>query len=180
MELPFLSVAALVLGAGFTLVIWNLACTLWSARPLALPARFMATGLAAVGVAATLGTIFALVLDQAMTGSVFVRIHSGALPIHIITGLGGWLTITTMGVSYRLLAMFMLAPDIDDTSGRVTLWCAAAALGVTVAGGVRSRPGRNVARCRAGDGPGAGDSALALYGRDVLQLYRTRRRRTLD
>ena len=135
MELPFLSVAALLLGAGFTLVIWNLASTLWSARPLALPAQFVAMGLGAVGVVATLGMIFALVLDQAITGSMFVRIHSDALPIHIIAGFGGWLTITTVGVSYRLLAMFMLAPDTDGARGRVTLWCAAAALGVTAAGG---------------------------------------------
>jgi hypothetical protein len=175
-EFPFLSLAALLLG-----VLWNLACTLWSAHPLALPARFVAIGLAAVGATATLGMIFALVLDQAVTGSLFVRIHAGALPIHIIAGLGGWLTITTVGVSYRLLAMFMLAPDIDDASGRVTLWLAAAALGVTVAGGF--------AAVLVAEGSLAAVlveamvlaiAALALYGRDVLRLYRTRRRRTLE
>ena len=31
--------------------------------------------------------------------------------------------------------MFMLAPDIDDARGRVTLWSASAALGIAVAGG---------------------------------------------
>src|SRR5262249_17025620 len=54
-ELPFLSVAAPLLGAGFTLVISNLACTLWNARPLALPARFVAMGLFALGATAALG-----------------------------------------------------------------------------------------------------------------------------
>lgn len=180
MDLPFLSVAALLLGAGFTLVIWNLACTLWSARPLALPARFVAAGLAAVGVAATLGIIFALVLDQAVAGRVLVRIHSAALPIHIVAGLGGWLTITAMGVSYRLLAMFMLAPDIDDASGRLTLWLAAAALGLAIAGGFAAVLAEvslavvlTMALVLAG-------LALALYGRDVLKLYRSRRRRSLE
>ena len=180
MELPFLSVAALLLGAGFTLVIWNLACTLWSARPLALPARFVATGLAAVGVAVTLGMTFAFVLDQTATGSVFVRIHSGALPIHIIAGLGGWLTITTMGVSYRLLAMFMLAPDIDETRSRVTLWSASAALGIVVGGGFAAVLAEMSLAVVLASVLVLAVLALALYGRDVLQLYRSRRRRSLE
>lgn len=180
LELPFLSVAALLLSVGFTLVIWNLARTLWSARPLALPARFVAIGLAAVGAAATLGMIFALVLDQALTGSLFVRLHAGALPIHIIAGLGGWLTITTVGVSYRLLAMFMLAPDIDDASGRVTLWLAAAALGVAVAGGFAAVLAEGSLAAVLVAAMVLAAAALALYGRDVLRLYRMRRRRTLE
>ena len=122
-ELPFLSVAALLLGAGFSLVIYNLARTLWSARPLALPARFMATGLAAVGVAATLGMIFAFVLDQAMTGSVFVRIHSGALPIHIIAGLGGWLggeLVERLGVGVHEGANLDAPSSLSHASARST------------------------------------------------------------
>ena len=180
MELPFLSVAALLLGAGFTLVIWNLACTLWSARPLALTARFVATGLAAVGVAVTLGMIFAFVLDQTATGSAFVRIHSGALPIHIIAGLGGWLTVTTMGVSYRLLAMFMLVHDIDEKRSRVTLWVASAALGIVVGGGFVAVLAEMSLAVALASALVLAALALALYGRDVLQLYRSRRRRSLE
>lgn len=180
MELPFLSVAALMLGAGFALVIWNLSCTLWSARPLALPARFAAMGLAAVGIAVSLGMIFAYVLDQTATGSVLVRIHSGALPIHIIAGLGGWLTATTMGVSYRLLAMFMLAPDIDERRSRVTLWAASAALGIAVAGGFAAVLAEMSLAVVLASALVLAVLALALYGRDVLQLYRSRRRRSLE
>lgn len=180
MELPFLSVAALLLGTGFALVIWNLARTLWSARPLALPARFVAMGLAAVGIAVTLGMIFALVLDQAVTGRVPVRIHSGALPIHIIAGLGGWLTVTTMGVSYRLLAMFMLAPDIDDRRSQLTLWAASVALGIAVAGGFAAALAEKSLATVLAAALVLAALALMLYGRDVLQLYRSRRRRSLE
>ena len=179
-ELPFLSVAALLLGVGFALVIWNLARTLWSARPLSLPARFVAMGLAAVSVATTLGMIFALVLDQTATGAPFARLHAGALPIHIIAGLGGWLTITTMGVSYRLLAMFMLAPDIDEARGRATHWLAAVALGVAVGGGFAAMLAEGSLATVLGAALMLAIAALALYGRDVLHLYRTRRRRTLE
>ena len=179
-ELPFLSVAAPLLGAGFALVIWNLARTLWSARSLSLPARFVAMGLAAVSVATTLGMIFALVLDQTATGSPFARLHAGALPIHIIAGLGGWLTTTTMGVSYRLLAMFMLAPDIDEARGRATRWLAAVALGVAVGGGFAAMLAEGLLATVLGAALMLAIAALALYGRDVLHLYRTRRRRTLE
>lgn len=180
MELPFLSVAALLLGTGFALVIWNLARTLWSARPLALPARFVAMGLAAVGIAAALGMIFALVLDQAVTGRVLVRIHSGALPIHIIAGLGGWLTVTTMGVSYRLLAMFMLAPDIDDRRSQLTLWAASVALGIAVAGGFAAALAEMSLATVLAAALMLAALALALYGRDVLKLFHSRRRRSLE
>jgi hypothetical protein len=85
-----------------------------------------------------------------------------------------------MGVSYRLLAMFMLAPDIDDASGRLTLWLAAAALGLAIAGGFAAVLAEvslavvlTMALVLAG-------LALALYGRDVLKLYRSRRRRSLE
>ena len=179
-ELPFLSLAALLLGIGFTLVIWNLACTLWYARPLALPARFAGLGLAGVAVTAAFGTIFALVLEQTISGTFFVRIHAGALPIHIIAGLGGWLTITTAGVSYRLLAMFMLAPDIDEASGRTTLRLAAIAFGVVVGGGLAAVLAEVSLAVVLGAALIMAIAALACYGRDVLQLFQTRRRRMLE
>jgi hypothetical protein len=124
--------------------------------------------------------IFALVLEQAVTGDLLARVHAGALPIHVIAGVGGWLTITTVGVSYRLLAMFMLAPDIDDAKGRTTLWFAAGALGATVAGGfVAVLIGGGIAPVLAASLILA-VAALALYGRDIASLYRLRRRRALE
>jgi tRNA A22 N-methylase len=41
------------------------------------------------------------------------------ISVHVIAGLGGWLTITAMGVSYRLLSMFMLAPEADKPTTRI-------------------------------------------------------------
>lgn len=179
-ELPFLSVAALLLSAGITLMISNFAYTLWRARPLGLSARFVAVGLATIGAAATFGTIFALVLDQMIAGRVFLLTHAGALPIHIIAGLGGWLTITAMGVSYRLLTMFMLAPDIDDARARLPLWCASGALAVTVGGGLAAVLGGGALVAVLKAALILAIAALAMYGRDVLQLYRTRGRRALE
>lgn len=179
-DLPFLATGACLLGAGFGLTLLNLGLTLWKERPLPLPARFVAVGLASLTATAALGIIFALVLGGAAANDHWLAVSRAGLPIHVIAGFGGWLTLTAAGVSYRLLAMFMLAPELDRTGGRAALWLGTIAVSVTVAGGV-------TAICV--DGP-LGTvltaaallalAALALYSRDILHLYRTRKRRTLE
>jgi hypothetical protein len=120
LKLPLLTAAAVLLGGGFALVVWSLARTLWKARPLPLPARFVGLGIISVVATVVLGAAFVLVLD----GSIAYRgdrdLVIDGLPIHVIAGLGGWLTVTAAGVSYRLLAMFMLAPDVDRAGGTTT------------------------------------------------------------
>ncbi|SDT57082.1 hypothetical protein [Bradyrhizobium canariense] len=179
-EFPFLSVAAALLGAGFALVIWNIALTLRDARPLALPAGFIGIGLAAAGAAAALGIIFALTLDGTTSSAAFVNILGRALPLHIVAGLGGWLTVTAMGVTYRLLAMFMLAPDVDGASPRATLWLAALALTLLVTGGMATVLAQRSLAPVLVSTLLVAIAALALYGRDVLRLYRSRKRRPLE
>ena len=96
--------------------------TLWASRPLTLPARFVAVGLLSVGATAILGIAFALVLGGVSTNAHLLDVAALGLPIHVIAGLGGWLTFTAIGVSYRLLAMFMLAPELDGPSTRGALY----------------------------------------------------------
>jgi hypothetical protein len=110
LDLAYFPLAATLLAAGFTLVLWNLGRTLWASRPLTLPARFVAVGLLSVGATAILGIAFALILGGVSTNAHLLDVAALGLPIHVIAGLGGWLTFTAIGVSYRLLAMFMLAP----------------------------------------------------------------------
>jgi hypothetical protein len=85
-----------------------------------------------------------------------------------------------MGVSYRLLAMFMLAPDLERASTRGALYLGAAALAVAIVGGVAAAlidgdPGLALLAALA-----VGLLALALYGGDVVYLYRARRRRIIE
>ncbi len=105
---------------------------------------------------------------------------AGALPLHVVAELGGWLTITAAGVSYRLLSMFMLAPDVNRTRAAKTLRMAGAAIITAVAGGLACllaslplQPALLLAMA-------LGTTALALYARDIAGLYRSRRRRALE
>ena len=105
---------------------------------------------------------------------------ASGVPLHAIAGLGGWLTLTAMGVSYRLLSMFMLAPDVDDRKSNTTLLAGALATTVAVAGGVAAITlsfGMNVALSFAAI---FGLVTAALYGRDVIAIFRERRRRQLE
>ena len=131
-------------------------------------------------VVSALGAIFALVLGGITEYEPFVALTASGLPIHIVAGLGGWLTFTAMGVSYRLLAMFMLAPELERATTRCALYLGAAALAVAIAGGMltvllEGNPSLAFLAALA-----IGVVALVLYGSDVLHLYRARKRRNIE
>ena len=165
---------------GFGAVILSLGRTLWAARPLALPARFVVVGLAALLGAALLGESFALVLSGLSGDDVALSLLLDGVPLHALLGLGGWMTFTAMGVSYRLLAMFMLAPETERFSTRVvlatgtlTLVLVAAATPFAMAAGM-GLAGMLLAAAV------TGLCALGVYGSDMLALYRQRKRRNIE
>ncbi len=174
---PLLGLASVLLPAGFALVVAVLGTTLWCGRPLPLPARFVVVGLASLAATATLGALFAL---QASGFAAFdVDWRGAALPTHMSAGFGGWLTLTAIGVSYRLLPMFMLAPDHARLSGHTVLWCSVAALVLMVVAapleGAFGGPG--VAPSLAGLAVAA---ALVFYCADLVFFYRNRKRRKIE
>lgn len=174
-----LPLGAALLIAGFALVVAVVGMTLWQARPLPVPARFVAVGLVSVCVTISFGGIFTLMLSGQATGAALSELLAG-VPVHAAAGLGGWLTFTAMGVSYRLLAMFMLASDDDARLGRLAWLAGAVALAIAVAGGLialllTASLGVVLALAAA---PAL--VALLFYGRDVRGLYRSRKRRVLE
>ena len=175
-----LPLGGLLLLAGFGAVILSLGRTLWAARPLALPARFVVAGLAALLGTVLLGESFALVLSGLLGGDMALALLLNGVPLHALLGLGGWLTFTAMGVSYRLLAMFMLAPEGERSSTRLVfaagigaLMLVAAAIPLAMAAGA-GLSGLLLAAAA------AGLAALGIYAGDVATLYRQRKRRNIE
>jgi uncharacterized membrane protein len=166
-----------MLVAGFGLVAVDLGITVLL-RPTG-PARFVLAGLASLVATVALGAIFAFAL-AGWAGSAGDVILAGAIPLHAIAGLGGWLTLTAMGVSYRLLAMFMLAPDVDDRQSRITLAVGALALAVVVAGGALSIGLAGGLHAVLSIAAILGLACAALYGRDIATIFRSRKRRQLE
>jgi hypothetical protein len=171
-----LPVGAVLLAVGLGLIVVDLGLTAWQ-RPTG-PARFVLAGLASLCATVALGAVFAFAL-AGWGGSTGETILAG-VPLHAIAGLGGWLTLTAMGVSYRLLSMFMLSPDVDERTSDTTLMVGALAVTVTVVGGLLAvwlSSGLNAVLSIAAV---LGLAAAALYGRDVLAIFRGRRRRQLE
>ncbi|MGH6989469.1 MAG: hypothetical protein ACREE3_06200 [Stellaceae bacterium] len=129
---PAIYIGALPVGgglvvAGVLLVGVTIARALVAGWPLALPGRFVAAGLCFLLLTVGLGFCFALALAWPQIfpwGSLVGR----GLPLHVASGLVGWFTLTAVGVSYRLLSMFMLAPEDDSGIGPWVLYLAAAGL----------------------------------------------------
>ncbi|MCC7321400.1 MAG: hypothetical protein IT542_10550 [Rubellimicrobium sp.] len=176
----FLPLGALLLLGGFALVLWNLARTVVVASLRPLPVLFVIVGLLSVVATALLGTVFAFALSGLTGDEAFAALTALGVPLHALAGLGGWLGLSAMGVSYRLLAMFMLAPELDRRLSRLALWAGTGALAVAVVGGVvlillGGDPGLALLLALA-----LGVAALGAYGADMLHLYRKRRRPVIE
>jgi len=175
------------LPAGGTLVLagvlvagWNLGVPLWRARPLSLPGRMVLAGLGFLLLTVTLGLCFALALAVPSLAPPLAPLLGG-LADHALAGLGGWLTLTAMGVSYKLLPMFMLAPEERGLPGESVLLLGAGGFLLAIGAGLAQLwlpdAALGIAR-RLGEGAVA--LAIGVYLWDVVRLYRTRRRRVLE
>lgn len=174
--LPLLPAAAALLPLGFLLICFIVAATLWSVRPSRLPlqARFVAVGVACLFATFGLGALFALTLS----GLLPFDVRSWGLPIHAVAGFGGWLTFSAIGVSYRLLPMFMLSPEKERATGKAAWWSGVAAL-LSVPCGIVERllgwPGMGGALAAA-----LAAAMLVFYGADLVFFYRNRKRRHVE
>lgn len=181
LDIPFLAFGGLFLPSGFALVIWTIGRTLWSVPKsgLSLPARFVAVGLTCAAAAVALGASFAWVLSGHAPALAGTDVLAFGLPVHVAMGLGGWLGFTAIGVSYRLLPMFMLSPDREHGTGRFVLWAGASAWGFVLL----ARPFAVVSGSAALPTGFAGVLILVatvFFAFDLIFFYRHRRRGKIE
>lgn len=177
---PFFTTAAILLSLGFALVLYNLVRTMIASKTVPLPAWFVAAGLASVVATVALGVIFSLVLGGVIQSRPLLALVGAGLPIHAIAGLGGWLTFTAVGVSYRLLAMFMLAPELDGARPKGALSLGTAALAIVIIGGVVTVLFEGNLSLTFLAALAVALPAFAFYGLDAVHLYRARKRRNIE
>lgn len=181
----FLTTAWLPIGGslvltGFVLGAINFAATLWRARPLPLPAGFVAFGLGFLLLTGLMGLGFALTFAMSRPPGFLVALTGGGLSLHIAAGLGGWFTLTVMGVSYRLLSMFMLAPDEPRRSTYAALILIVTGLVLLIAAGLSGIWSGVALGWGKAFGAALAGLGAAFYLADIVQFYRTRSRRHLE
>ncbi|MGH7032586.1 MAG: hypothetical protein ACREFL_02515, partial [Stellaceae bacterium] len=183
-DLPPPSLVALPLGGvlvliGVAIAAASLSRTLWQARPLPFSARFVAAGLVFLFIALGMG----IVLGCAFSSPELVSWPDNAtdgLRLHLLAGLIGWFTLTAIGVSYRLLSMFTLAPEERGPLGDAVLILSVGGLAATWLldlAATLGAPIPDVALILSGAVTGLG---IALYLIDMARLYRARRRHKLE
>lgn len=162
-------------GAGALLV------PLFAKRPMPLSARFILAGLGFLLLTLSLGLAFAAALTVPALGPRLAGLLGGGLAAHVLAGIGGWFTLTAIGVSYELLPMFMLAPHDRGWIGTAVLTCGAGGFLLTLAAGLGGLlvPGRLVGIAER-MGEGVIMLALGLYLIDVARLYHSRKRRQIE
>ena len=170
-----LVIAALVVGAATLLV------PLAAKRPAPLSARFVIAGLGFLLLTILLGLSLALALTVPATGPALAPLLAEGVAYHALAGIGGWFTLTAIGVSYELLPMFMLASHARGRLGAAVLWVGVGGFLAALAAGLAAIvwPAGWIAALEQA-GRGAIGLALGLYLADVVRLYRGRRRRQIE
>jgi hypothetical protein len=169
-----------VAALGFAVVVVMIGSTLRPASPLPLPARFVAVGLFCLCGTILLGMTFALALSGVLAGDLATNLLLRAVPLHAALGLGGWLTFTAMGVSYRLLTMFLLAPERARATTRIVWWAGSSALMLVAACVFLVVPAAGMLDDALYAAALLSVVAVALYAADILRIYRERKRKAIE
>jgi hypothetical protein len=171
---------ALLLAIGFGALTVSFLATFASARPLGVPGRLVVLGLGALALTVMLGSAFATTLSGLMVPPIFGDLLAIGVPFHAGFGLFGWMTLTAIGVSYRLFTMFMLAPEGGPAAGRPVLWLGMTACLLLVSALVLNLMASPVFGYVLAVAIALTLTVVAVYIRDVALIYRARRRKVLE
>ncbi len=159
----------------------NLAIPLARKQPWPQSARFVVAGLGLLFLTVLLGLSFAVVFTVPSLASFIGPVVASGVEYHVLAGIGGWFTITAIGVSYELLPMFMLAPHDRGVLGKSVLWTGIAGFAVVLGTGLIAPELPTLVTSVVEEvGRTAIAIAITLYLIDVVRMYRGPRRRQIE
>ncbi len=153
----------------------NVLGPLFAAPRLRLPARFVLAGLGAILVTAMIGLSLALSLALPAQTPNMQRLLVGGIGFHALAGLGGWLGLTAMGISYEMLPIFLRAPAERGPLGETVFALGAGGVALAVLAGLARLwlPDPALGWTESAGWLAIGASVL-LHLVDVHRLYRAR------
>lgn len=172
-------VGALLLMLGFGCVILMAAATIVSEEAFDVSGILVLFGLVALAVTIILGIVFSGLISGIMDMPSWAERLSIMVPYHAASGLLGWMTLTAIGVSYRLFAMFMLSPE-GKGSGKVLVRLAVCALIALYSALALAIVDLNVLNAASVSALGLSIVVAMLYCRDAWQMIKARRRKVLE
>lgn len=175
-----LPLGGLLLLAGLCLAAVMLFTTLLNSSVLPPPAAFVAVAVMSMLVAALLGTTLTGAIAGLIGGDFATAVISYGVPLHAGFGLGGWLTLAAMGVSYRLVSMFLVAPERTGRTQRLVLGSGVTALIVLGLGLATILATNAPLPLTLGIAALTGLGGISAYACDIAALYRQRRRQRLE
>lgn len=178
-DLAIMPVGAALLVSGFIALAVSYAATILFRPEIDLSGKLVLVGLVSLLVTIALGATFTGVLSGMLSTEWSAELLLRGLPVHAFSGVAGWMSITAVGVSYRLFSMFMLAPESGFSTRRLIAGLVAALAMLWVSPfAALAYPGADVAVEWIAVALFAG--ALFVYLSDVFRMVRSRRRKMLE
>ncbi|MGH8279234.1 MAG: hypothetical protein ACRETQ_06685 [Gammaproteobacteria bacterium] len=166
---------------GVLVACYDIGVPLLQAKPMTLPARMVSTGLVFLLVTITLGLLFALTINLPALAAPLGKLLASGVGYHALAGLGGWFTLTAMGVTYKLVPMFTLAPEERGLVGELVDALATAGFALALIFGLLgiwvAAPAVHLVELA---GYALVAVAVGIYLWDIVRIYRTRRRKLIE
>ncbi len=112
---PTMTGAAVVLTTSILSITGVLCSLLWRGRRAHEASPYVLLGLTSLAATVGLGALFAVALSGVVNVPSLLTFVVAAVPLHAGFGLGGWMTFAAVGVSYKLLPMFLLSDDMKHS-----------------------------------------------------------------
>jgi hypothetical protein len=113
---PMMILASLTLGGAILSIGAVLFIVLWHGRKVHSASPLVLIGIACLMITAALGVLFAATISGVVGASGVVEFVTNAVPFHATFGLFGWMTFAAIGVSYKLLPMFLLSDEMKKSA----------------------------------------------------------------
>ncbi|MBW9052519.1 hypothetical protein [Rhizobium mesosinicum] len=109
---PVMIAASATISLSIAAVSLSLSALLWRGRCLHAASLIVLVGIGCLLVTTAFGALFALTISGEVEAPEVVAYGMDAVAFHASFGLGGWMTFAAIGVSYKLLPMFLLSNDM--------------------------------------------------------------------
>ena len=175
---PVMIAASSVLPVSLVSIALVLLSGLWRGRAAHAASPLVMLGIGCLAVTVALGSLFAVTVSGLTTSPGISEFVADAAPFHASFGLAGWMTFAAIGVSYKLLPMFLLSQEMKKSP----FVCGTGAFAATTLG---------VATVSTIFEPSLGQRVfligslffqlpIAAYLAELLLTYRARRRKSLE